>query len=1100
MKYLFLKKFKKISILFFLMLFFIGLAQDKPNDIKILQDKIKVFEDSGDILKKEYRTSVNDLAFLYRKEGKLLDTETLLLKVIKIAKENVGEKDMEYAESLYNLAMFYNENHDFIKDEPLFYKALEIIKENRGEKNIEYINSMNNLANIFANENKFLKAESLLLKAKELQNEISGEKDKNYAEILLSLVKLYIKQGDFNKSKILISNLLNICKDVYGEKTIEYISILFTNADLYKNHGDYAEAEDFFLKTLEILKEISGEKTKEYTSALNHLGLTYTEQGRYLEAESLFRKSIEINKVLEGEKGAEYAASLNNLGLVYEKQGKFVDAEPLYINAIKIIKETLGMKSSYYATFINNLGFLYKDFGKFSQAESIFLEALEIRKENLGEKNIDYITSLNNLALIYSDQGKTSESIPLYLRSIELSKEVLGEKHPYYATIIDNLGLDYVVIKKYSDAEPLFLKSLQIRKEVLGEKNNDYAIALNNLGLMFNNQGNYKAAEPLFIEAMKIIKENLGKNHPDFMVLLSNLAIFYKNQDEYENTVLYFNEFIKSNQIRITGDIYCLSDKELVDYINFKNINFAQILSILNDIQEFNPGINNNCYENGLLTKNLSLRNQDRIKKSIQNSKNKVLQIKYQQFIDNKKKIKKIQDLPIVKQPSILKSLVDETEQIEKELSKESTTFAEYKKVMTTSLENIRNKLKNDEVAIDIIAFRYWNKKWTDSIVYAAFTVKKDYNVPKFITLFEHNQIDFLLSRNKTQQDSTRINKQYIDKSITNLFLKPLQEELQGITTLYISLSGLAHKIDFAALPITDNQSLGEKYKVHILNSSTELVDYKAATLDKKNNIEFLLYGGIDYNKSTTKVNLEEEKEVDDDSDDLVALRTRSGISGFDYLNGTNNEISQIQLKSNQNGFTASIFKEYEATKGSIVQLDGRTTPYVLHLATHGFFFADPIQELSDDFISVGGKAKIYKSSNDPMMRSGLIFAGANNYWNNTNDDNTIDDGILTASEISNLDLSACQLVVLSACETGLGEVKGSEGVFGLQRAFKMAGVKNIIMSLWKVPDTQTAELFDIFYSECFAGKTIHEAFQSAQTKMKAKYSPYYWAGFVLLE
>ena len=134
------------------------------------------------------------------------------------------------------------------------------------------------------------------------------------------------------------------------------------------------------------------------------------------------------------------------------------------------------------------------------------------------------------------------------------------------------------------------------------------------------------------------------------------------------------------------------------------------------------------------------------------------------------------------------------------------------------------------------------------------------------------------------------------------------------------------------------------------------------------------------------------------------------------------------------------------------------------------------------------------------MMRSGLVFSGANKYWGQSNENQAEDDGILTANEISNLDLSACQLVVLSACETGLGEVKGSEGVFGLQRAFKMAGVKNIIMSLWKVPDVQTAELFNIFYSECFAGKTIHEAFKMAQSKMKEKYSPYYWAGFVLLE
>ncbi|QYS89626.1 CHAT domain-containing protein [Flavobacterium davisii] len=134
------------------------------------------------------------------------------------------------------------------------------------------------------------------------------------------------------------------------------------------------------------------------------------------------------------------------------------------------------------------------------------------------------------------------------------------------------------------------------------------------------------------------------------------------------------------------------------------------------------------------------------------------------------------------------------------------------------------------------------------------------------------------------------------------------------------------------------------------------------------------------------------------------------------------------------------------------------------------------------------------------MMRSGLLFAGANNSWRKTNNETNADDGILTAKEIANLDLSNCKLVVLSACETGLGQINGSEGVFGLQRAFKMAGVQNIIMSLWKVPDVQTAELFGIFYAACFNGKSIQEAFNEAQNKMKEKYSPYYWAGFVLLE
>lgn len=170
-------------------------------------------------------------------------------------------------------------------------------------------------------------------------------------------------------------------------------------------------------------------------------------------------------------------------------------------------------------------------------------------------------------------------------------------------------------------------------------------------------------------------------------------------------------------------------------------------------------------------------------------------------------------------------------------------------------------------------------------------------------------------------------------------------------------------------------------------------------------------------------------------------------------------------------------------------------------MATHGFFFPDPKIEIPQNLTSEESpKKNFYKLANDPMMRSGLLFAGANKFWGKPNENITTADGILTASEISNLDLSACQLVVMSACETGLGDIKGSEGVFGLQRAFKMAGVKNIIMSLWKIDDEKTVEFFDVFYANCFKGKSIHDAFQMAQTEMKVKYKPFYWAGFVLLE
>lgn len=329
-----------------------------------------------------------------------------------------------------------------------------------------------------------------------------------------------------------------------------------------------------------------------------------------------------------------------------------------------------------------------------------------------------------------------------------------------------------------------------------------------------------------------------------------------------------------------------------------------------------------------------------------------------------------------------------------------------------------------------------------------------------------------------------------------------MEQELKGCTIVYLSPAGLGHQINFKALPISDIQTFGEKYQVHQLGSTSELVKYKMSQLDKNTNLQLYLYGGINYDKKENTT-----KEIEN-NDALIAfgfneMSTRSGITNFSYLPGTKIEVNQIATASAQNGFITTEFMESNATEESIKQLDGKTTPYVLHLATHGFFFPDPKQKKPETLQVItneSGKSKIYKTSDDPMMRSGLLFAGANKYWGKTSENESADDGILTASEISNLDLSSCQLVVMSACETGLGEINGSEGVFGLQRAFKMAGVKNIIMSLWKVPDAQTAELFTVFYSECLGGKSIHEAFQIAQAKMRVKYSPYYWAGFILLE
>jgi CHAT domain-containing protein len=179
-----------------------------------------------------------------------------------------------------------------------------------------------------------------------------------------------------------------------------------------------------------------------------------------------------------------------------------------------------------------------------------------------------------------------------------------------------------------------------------------------------------------------------------------------------------------------------------------------------------------------------------------------------------------------------------------------------------------------------------------------------------------------------------------------------------------------------------------------------------------------------------------------------------------------------------------------------------KPVPSVMHIATHGFSFASPKLEVRHEksFLQNDNK-QVFRSSEDALTRAGLVMAGGNKFWTTGTTYQNHEDGILTAREISELNLNGCILATLSACETGLGEIKGSEGVFGLQRAFKMAGVKYLIVSLWKVPDAQTTEFMQLFYSSWLIQKLpIREAFHQTQLTMSKKHLPYQWAAFVLVE
>lgn len=340
------------------------------------------------------------------------------------------------------------------------------------------------------------------------------------------------------------------------------------------------------------------------------------------------------------------------------------------------------------------------------------------------------------------------------------------------------------------------------------------------------------------------------------------------------------------------------------------------------------------------------------------------------------------------------------------------------------------------------------------------------------------------------------INLQNKDRVSTSFFydIKKIVKAKNGnpemLDTFYIVPSGKSNRINFNAYSLTLEENNSKTYKVHTLNSITDLSKIKAEKNILLDNL--ILVGDIDYDNSLTF--RETKKPINQTRQgQLLSNIKDSDILYWGYLPGTKNEIEQINEIAVNKNLKTSIYNGVNATTKNIQNsLSTESKTKIIHFATHGFFFPNISENKSNNF---------FVSHENPLLRSGLILSGANENWNKKSLSNTSADGILTAEEISFMDFSNVNLVVLSACDTGLGDISNLDGVIGLQSAFKLAGADKLIMSLWKVPDKETAEFFEYFYRYLLVDKlSINDSFRKTQRLMKEKYTPYYWAAFVLIE
>lgn len=1018
------------------------------------------------------------------------------------AEAGIGKISECYAKHLHNQAAIYIKLGKFSDAEPFCRMAKDIRERVLGRQSRDYSLSLSYLATLYYELGRYDQAEPLAWELKEIRAKIFGITSREYAITLHLLGTLYYKLGQYDKSESYYLAAKNIFAVTPGKQSPEYAKAVSNLAALYSDWGKYDQVEKRYLEA-KAKQEISpGKESVDYASTLNNLAWFYFRTGQYIKAKQFFMEANRLFAIVVGKEHEYYVSTLTNLASFYYEIGQYGQADSLFLEAKGILEKTVGKENHAYAGTLTNLGALYADVGQYDKAASIYQEAIHILEKILGKNHPDYATALANLGNLYYETGKYADAERLLEEAKAIRQKTLDNHHPDYATSLNNLARLYSSNGQYAKAEFLFLEAKDICVKTLGVHHPLYAASLKNLAQLYTIKGDFGKADSLFLEAKEIFAATLGKDHPNYAAALGGLARLYRATNRISESAPLLLELNGLIRQLIEKSASYFSEKEMLAYLQTYEEDVAKFHSFaqINPTREFICG----SFDNALFYNGYLLDNARYLARAVAQADSLTRDI-FDRWQGCKRRLANEYAKPIAERRVIAETEA-EAEGYEKILTRKLPVFGEIRQA--PHWQDVRDHLRKGEAAVEFIHYHCYNPKKTDSIMYAALVLLPGDSCPHFIPLCEQRPLDNLLHE---KYPDKRYQRTGSGNSLYSLLWQPIEPYLKGAGTVYYTPSGALHSVNLDGIMLNprEDSTLIDKYKLVRLGSTRQLA---APVTAKIAGNDALLLGDIRYDADSTAIQTENLK-------NRVAMRGSSEeglpefadslrqIPGFGPLPSTRTEVEFIRQLMGQKKFKARMFTDSRASEEVFKQLADSisasgASARVLHLATHGYFSPNP---KSNERRSKGGFSdeSVFRVSEHPFLRSGLVLAGGNHACQTGKPFKAgMEDGILTAYEISAMSLLNTELVVLSACETGLGDVSGNEGVYGLQRAFKIAGAQYLIMSLWEVPAEATKDLMSTFYRNWLDRKMdIPTAFRVAQLEMKKKNKdPEMWAGFVLVQ
>jgi CHAT domain-containing protein/tetratricopeptide (TPR) repeat protein len=842
-------------------------------------------------------------------------------------------------------------------------------------------------------------------------------------------------------------------------------------------------------------------------------------QGRYAAAQPLFEKALAVRRRVLGEDHPDTAASYTNLAMNLNAQGQYAAAQPLLGKALAVRRRVLGQDHPDTARSLDNLANLYRDMGDYRQALPLFEQALDLYQRRLGEGHPAYARSLNNLAELHQGMGAYGKALPLYERASEVNRQALGEGHPDYARSLNNLALLHRDMGAPGKGLPLLERALEVNRQALGEGHPAYATSLNNLGAVLQSLGEPAKARTYYERALAVRRKALPPGHPDLATSLNHLGVLLCEQGEEGKAWGYVSEAAATLAAYTAQVSPGSAQRDHAALTHYQRRSLFPFLSMASQAPTPSASQREAVLAAILDAKAVSawaLRQE-----AVLSGNDPEAARLWDQLEQARQRLASLLlrgpgRLPPERYRARWDELHKEHDDLERALANRVKPYAELRRAERGGPAAVADALPPGAVLVEIIRYDRWDfrakerrNRWEGAHYLAVFLWRgagdKGGAQVRLVPLGPARDIDRAvhawLARAREGVVDDRV-----EGEVRRLVWEPLEKALpEGAARLCVAPDGELALLPLEALRLADGSYLVERVAVSYLGSGRELLP---RPLPKERSDLALIVSDPDYD------HLPDTDRPPPRSAPSAAQQRSSDFSRqevrFKPLPGSAKEAAAVaKLLEGQRGWRVRLARGKDASEEALA---AAARPRLLHCATHGFFLPDlrrqPEGEPLPQREPVDGGPGRWRlpPGDDPRLRSGLALAGANRWKERA--EKGLSDGLLTAREVEDLDLWGAELVVLSACETGPGEVEVGEGVLGLWRAFRQAGAQTVLASRWKVPDVEAERLLTAFFRRWLKGAGKAEALREAQLELikelragkEARHRgapPLYWAGFL---